>query len=354
MKKLIALILCCGVGFLISCQQQTTAEQTTVDDVVYMMTEASGGAEALAALTDQVISGEMTVHSSEGTMTLPMTMTAKRPNKIRWDMYGPEGSIAYSRCFDGKAGWGMEMGQRKDLTEAELQEIESTAATFLDGNLNYQDKGFVLALLGDEVIDEQNYTVLQITDKHGNVSKSYINTETHFTERESRNMANDAGEWEPMTIILKDFKRVDGITFPHHMTQYNATGEMVWEMIVKEFKYNTGVDDAYFIAEVVSEKTGLKLHSSMVIHEGQLERALKFAKESMEYTNKNFPERNLQVYREVVGEGGKIHWFADFKYQEEIDEYWQKVSTDTVYSEILATAEGIFEEPVIVIMQSVY
>ena len=56
MKKLIALLLCCGVGFLMSCQQQTT-----VDDVVNMMTEANGGAETLAALTDAVIIGEMTV-----------------------------------------------------------------------------------------------------------------------------------------------------------------------------------------------------------------------------------------------------------------------------------------------------
>lgn len=95
----------------------------------------------------------------------------------------------------------------------------------------------------------------------------------------------------------------------------------------------------------------------MVIHEGQLERALKFAKESMEYVNKNFPEYkeyNLQVYREVVGEGGKLHWFGDFKNQEDIDAYWQKVSTDTGYSEILATAEGIFEEPVILLLQSIY
>ncbi len=49
-----------------------------------------------------------------------------------------------------------------------------------------------------------------------------------------------------------------------------------------------------------------------------------------------------------------MHWFADFKNQGEIDEYWQKVSTDTAYSEILATGEGIFEEPVILMLQSIY
>jgi len=257
MKKLIALLLCCGVGFLMSCQQQTTA-----DDVVNMMTEASGGAEALAALTDHVSTGEFTMHEMppgmpegvEGPMTLPMTITAKRPNKIRMDFYGPEGSIVHSRCYDGTTGWIMEAGQREDMTEAQLQGIESMATTVFDGYLNYQDKGFTLELLADEVVDEQNYMVLQVTDKHDNVKKFYINPETHFIERESGNMDNFAGEWEPMVNILKDYRMVDGIAWSHHGAQHNATGEMIVEWTFKEVKHNTGVDDAVFIAEAMSAK----------------------------------------------------------------------------------------------------
>ncbi len=232
MKKLIALLLCCGVSFLMSCQQRTT-----VDDVVNMMTEARGGTEALETLTDYVGTWELTLHvmppdmpeGVEGPITMPMTWTAKRPNKIRMDVYGPEGSIVHSECYDGTTGWIMDMGQRKDMTEAQLQVIESTAATFLDGFLNYQDKGFTLELLADEVFDEQNYMVLQVTDKHDNVQKCYINPETHFIERMSGNMANFAGEWEPMVTTSKDYKMVDGIAFPHHVAQHNATGEMIFE-----------------------------------------------------------------------------------------------------------------------------
>lgn len=245
MKKLIALLLCCGVGFLMSCQQQTT-----VDDVVNMMTEARGGAEALAAYTDQASTWEMTVHvTPPGPMTMPVTFTAKRPNKIRWDVYGPEGRIVHSSCYDGTTGWNMDMGQRKDMTEAQLQEIEGMARTFFDGYLNYQDKGFTLELLADEVVDEQNYRVLQVTDKHDNVRKHYINPETHFIERESGNMGNMAGEREPMVITFKDYKMVDGVAWAHHMVQHNATGEMTWEGTLKEVKHNTGVDDAVFMAE---------------------------------------------------------------------------------------------------------
>ena len=252
MRKLIALLLSCGVVFLMSCRQQTSA-----DDLVDMMTEARGGAEALAAWTDQVATGEFTLHvmppgtpeGVEGPMTLPVTFTAKRPNKMRWDVYGPGGSIATSLCYDGTTGWVMEMGRRKDMTEAQLQDFEVTAATFFDGLFNYQDKGFTLELLADEVVDEQNYTVLQVTDKHDNVKKHYINPETHFLERESGNVPNSAGEWEPMVMTFKDTKMIDGIAVFHHIAQFNAAGELIFDGNMKNIKHNTGVDDAFFMVD---------------------------------------------------------------------------------------------------------
>ena len=76
----------------------------------------------------------------------------------------------------------------------------------------------------------------------------------------------------------------------------------------------------------MSAKTGLRVHTSAVILEGKLEAALIFAKESTEYMDKNYPGHNVQVYREVVGEGGKIHWFTDWKNQGELDELYQKFS----------------------------
>jgi len=102
------------------------------------------------------------------------------------------------------------------------------------------------------------------------------------------------------------------------------------------------------------DQPGLKVHRSAVILEGQLERALKFAKEVTEYGNKNYPGYNVQVYREVVGEGGKIHWFMDFENMEEIEELIQKSSTDAGYAEIIASAEGVFEVPVDLVLQSIY
>ncbi len=256
MKKLLFLLLCLIVG-LMSCQQQTTA-----DDVVNMMTEASGGAAKLAETMDQISNWEMTMHimppgmpeGMEGPMTMPMTITAKRPNKIRFDTYGPDGNVSGSSSFDGAMGWSMQMGQKMDMPEKQLQETETLASTWFDGFVNHYDKGFTLELLADEMLDEQNYMVLQVTDKHGSVQKHYINSESHYLERQTGEMANMAGESEQMSMTFKDYKMVDGVAMCHHVAQFNADDEMIWEATLKDVKHNTGVEDAAFMSEPMSMK----------------------------------------------------------------------------------------------------
>ncbi|MCJ7581757.1 MAG: DUF6039 family protein [Candidatus Aminicenantes bacterium] len=102
------------------------------------------------------------------------------------------------------------------------------------------------------------------------------------------------------------------------------------------------------------DQPGLKIHRAAIIPEGQLEQALKFAKELTEYVNKNYPGYNVQVYREVVDEGGKIHWFANFENQEEFEEFNQKLLTDAGFDEILATFKDFLETASFVILHSIY
>lgn len=102
------------------------------------------------------------------------------------------------------------------------------------------------------------------------------------------------------------------------------------------------------------DQPGLKIHRAAIIPEGQLEQALKFGKELTEYVNKNYQGLNVQVYREVVDEGGKIHWFANFENQEEFEEINQKLSTDAGLDEILATFKDFLETASSVILHSIY
>jgi outer membrane lipoprotein-sorting protein len=263
MKKVLIAVLGLLVGLVFSC-----GKEATVDDVVTMMTKAMGGEQTLAAISDQVSKWDFTMHQmppmppaegqadgqqaqASGPHTMPMTITYKRPNKIRFDSYGPDGALAWSSCYDGTKGWSMMMGQTKDANEAQNQESEAMVATWIDGYLNYKDKGFTLALLPAEMMEGNRYMVLQVTDKHGNVQKIYINETTHLLEKQTGDMTNMEGAKEPMYMTFKNYTMMDGVNMAQHVASYKADGTIIWEATLKEAKHNTGVDDSVFMANAM-------------------------------------------------------------------------------------------------------
>ncbi|MFC1553619.1 DUF6039 family protein [candidate division KSB1 bacterium] len=95
------------------------------------------------------------------------------------------------------------------------------------------------------------------------------------------------------------------------------------------------------------------LRTSMVF-DGQMEGATKFAKNVTEYVNKNYKDVNVQVYKEVIGTGGKIYWLVDFKSQQHFLEVSQKLDMDLDFMDIVATAEFYIDTPVDKLLQSLY
>ncbi len=259
MKRIMLLTLCCAVAFAFGC-----AKQPTVDDVVAKMTAALGGAEKLASQQDRVETWEFIMHVAppgmtqeqipEGGMKSPMIITCKRPNKLRFDFQGPDSSVYMASAYNGEAGWSWQMGQTVELSEAELQEWEDMANTWMDGFHNYKEKGYTLELLPNETIDGQEYIVLQSTDKHGNVMKHYVNATTYFLERSVGERLNMAKEKENMTMTLGDWKTEDGIALAHRVAQYDSEGNLVWEATLTKVEFNTGVEDAKFESEMLTAK----------------------------------------------------------------------------------------------------
>jgi len=270
MKKVFVAALGLLVGFVFAC-----ARQATVDDVVAMMAKAIGGEQTIASISDQVSKWDFTMHQMppmegqamaedggeamqqappSGPQTMPMTITYKRPNKIRFDSYSPDGALAWSSCYDGTKGWSIMMGQTMVANEAQNQESEAMVATWIDGYLNYKDKGFTLTLLPAEMIEGSSYMVLQATDKHGNVQKIYINEATHLIEKQAGDMTNMEGAKEPMYMTFKNYSMVDGVNLAQHVASYKADGTMIWEATLKETKHNAGVEDSAFMADDMSMK----------------------------------------------------------------------------------------------------
>jgi len=257
-KYLLSVVGCLVLG-LTACTQQPT-----VDDVVMQTAKAMGGVEKLDSITDQVSDWDFTMHATppgadettadqdHGEMTpmsIPMKITYKRPNKIRFDFLGPDGQSFQSTCYDGVTGWSMNAGQKIDKSELELQQDEDMASSWIDGFLHYKDKGTTLELLPNEVMDGKEYTVMKATGKTGLPMTYHIDAETHQIARQAGDMLNFQGELEPMYMTLSDYKMVDGFALAQHVAQYRANGEMLWEATLTSASNNIGVEDATFMPD---------------------------------------------------------------------------------------------------------
>lgn len=285
MKHVMVVLACLLVGLVFSC-----GKQATVDDVVQMVTTASGGEEKLTSITDQVSVWDFTMHvmpsmpepMAEGEMegeqmegeqmqaaeqaeeemgemgegqSSEMVITYKKPDKIRFDFQGPDGAAFMSSIYDGSQGWEVMMGQQRELNEMQEQETETMALTWVDGFLNHQEKGLTLELLPNELIDGTKYIVLQSTDKNGAAMKFYVNEATHLIERQAGDMMNMEGTGkEPMYMTLKDYKMMDGVNLASNVALFKENGEMIWEANVKDVRHNTGVDDAMFMPQPMTAK----------------------------------------------------------------------------------------------------
>ncbi len=282
MQKMMVGLLCCMAVCFFACEQQTTA-----DDVVAKVVEASGGAEKLQSIQDQVSKwdfrmspemmpmdvtegeammseeeemmgeemmaeempeGEMMEEEMAGEemMSMPMVITYKRPDMIRMDFKGPDGGVMMSSAYNGASAWEMHMGQVQMKPEIETEMDATMAKTWIDGFLNYEEKGLTIEKLPNETIDGRECYVLKVTDENGHAQTYYIDTGSNLAIRQSGKMLNMEKELEQMYMTFGDYDKVDGLAMAHHVALYKDNGDLVWEATLEEVQHNTGVADDFF------------------------------------------------------------------------------------------------------------
>jgi outer membrane lipoprotein-sorting protein len=232
------------------------AQKPTVDSVVNKMVQAQGGAEKLASMQDQVSTWDsdmtMTVNDSAMNMATTMTITYKRPNKIKFENVDASGNAGFISIFDGTNGWvymvGMDgQGAWRDMAPEEIQETTTLAETWADGWHNYAAKGITLVLLADTTMDGKAFHRVQATDKFGNVSVNYCDTQTGLIERtEAKIFDVMTMQKVPTVMTFSEYASHDGFMVPGKFTQRDDAGMMSFETRLKEVKHNTGVADDVF------------------------------------------------------------------------------------------------------------
>lgn len=270
MKRLLLFTLCITAVLMLACEKKAT-----VDDVVMMMTEATGGADKLLAVSDQTSTWDFKmvmphqeggIEEAEGEMgeeetaeakmvNMPMTITYKRPGKIRFDfMEGEGGEVSMSSAYDGAVAWEMNYGHIQQKSEMETKMDAEMARTWIDGFMNYKDNGYTMELLPNEMMDERECMVLKATDVNEHTQTYYIDTDNHFIVRQAGDMLNMQKEMEPMYMAFSDYEKFDGIAGPKYVALHKQNGDLLWEATLKEITYNTGVEDDAFNAPEMTMK----------------------------------------------------------------------------------------------------
>jgi len=252
MKRFMCLLAILAMLMFVAC-----AKKTTVDDVVNKMTQALGGAEKLASIQDQVgtwdmVMGGVPMGDSMGTMNGSMAITYKSPSKIKFEGMGPDGSVMFATVFDGTSGWQMAMGQAREMSPAEIQESTTMAETWVTSFHDYSKKGMTLMLMPDSMMNGTSYHVIKATDRFGNSSTSYCNTQTGLCERMDGEETNpETQEKQARTIAFSDYAAFDGVMLAKKVVSHDTQGNLMFDATLREVKHNTGVTDDVFAMPMV-------------------------------------------------------------------------------------------------------
>ncbi len=123
-------------------------------DVLAKMVEALGGRKVLEAIKDTTITGQLEVNTAGMTLTAPLTMYQKEPNKMRLDITIAEYNMSITQAFDGQKGWytNPQTGSTEEMPDFMAKEFARQAAgtqTILDP----KKAGVVYALKPKAAID---------------------------------------------------------------------------------------------------------------------------------------------------------------------------------------------------------
>src|SRR5215218_1568088 len=188
----------------------------TADEIIDKHLQAIGGKDKLKAVQSERITGKMVMGQG---MEAPFTMELSRPNKMRME-FTVQGMTGV-QAFDGKTAWAVMPFMGKTDPEAmpaeETKKMEEQAD--IDGMLlDYKEHGRTVEYAGKEDLEGTPAYKLKVTQKSGDVAYVYIDAEQYLQLKQTAKTTLHGQEIESETIY-GDFKKVDGLVFPHSIEQ---------------------------------------------------------------------------------------------------------------------------------------
>ncbi|MEX3958035.1 outer membrane lipoprotein-sorting protein [Trinickia sp. EG282A] len=216
------------------------------EQIVERSIAASGGLQAWRAANTMVMSGQIEVGGKHN-VTLPFTMTMKRPKKSRFEVRF-DGQTAF-QVYDGAEGWKVRPFLGRDevdpYTPAEVK--QAAEASELDGLLvDHAQKGTKIALAGTEKVEGHGAYKLKLTLKDGTQRMMWVDATSFLQLKVEGDPRKLDGRIHPVFVFLRDYRNEGGLKVPHVIETAVQGVKQTHKMTIEHVAVNAAVDDALF------------------------------------------------------------------------------------------------------------
>jgi len=225
---------------------ESAAPLSVEQELIESYIAALGGLETIRSIESMQVTGEVEMPSVG--MTMPITITNKRPAMAHVRVEIPAMSAEVINAYDGETAWEnnpMGGGLRK-MTGEQARNMKEQAD--MDGFLiDYEAKGYTVHYVGEEEVNGSNTKKLRVMRPDSSEVFVYLDTESFLqvkTEGEGTNPMT--GAKVKMETFMMDYRDVDGMMVPFKM-KVVMDGQVFQNITMKEVKTNVEVDDLIFM-----------------------------------------------------------------------------------------------------------
>lgn len=216
-------------------------------DVLGKMVEAMGGRKVLESIKDTTMSGQLEIAQAGTTITAPITIYLKEPNKMRLDITIAEYNMSITQAYDGLKGWftNPQTGMTEEMPDFMTKEFARMALgsqTMLDP----KKAGVSYVLKPKAAIEGKDHIVLEQTLPDGHKVTFYIDPATYLPYKTQTLALDETGAEVDAESFTTDYRKVGGTMVPH-FNRVLHNGTEAQKITINSVTYNSNLDDAFFV-----------------------------------------------------------------------------------------------------------
>lgn len=217
------------------------AQTPSADELVAKNLAARGGEARLKALSTIRITGTIAIQGME----MPLTMTTKRPNKMKQEMTMQGQRLV--QAFDGATVWAVNPmlgGNAPRVIEGPQADALKAQALFDGPLVGYKDRGDTLEVVGPADVEGAKTWKLKLARKDGMTMHIFLDAETGLERQWSATMEQNGLTME-IDTIMTDYQATDGVQIARTMRTI-VGGQSMGALTITNVEFDVPVDDAEF------------------------------------------------------------------------------------------------------------